>query len=98
MAMSQRPTFGDLLKRYRAAASLTQAALAERAQLSANAISALERGDRQAPRKETVALLAEALGLSEPEHAQFMAAARQRLVPRSPVSNEKHPILWPPLE
>jgi transcriptional regulator with XRE-family HTH domain/tetratricopeptide (TPR) repeat protein len=97
MAMPQRLTFGELLKRYRAAAHLTQDELAERAGLSAKAISALERGERQAPRRETVALLAEALRLSESERAQFIAAARQRPTPPSQTSPVEQPALWPPL-
>jgi transcriptional regulator with XRE-family HTH domain/tetratricopeptide (TPR) repeat protein len=97
MAMPQRLTFGELLKRYRAAIHLTQDELAERARLSAKAISALERGERQAPRRETVALLAEALQLTESEREQFIAAARQHsasLVSGTPAA---HPALWPPL-
>lgn len=39
-----RARFGALLKRYRLAAGLSQQALAERARLSARAISAYERG------------------------------------------------------
>jgi len=77
--MSSLPpaTFASLLRRYRQAAGLTQEELAERARLSVQAIGALERGDRRAPRKETIDLLAEALALTEPEHAVFEAAARQ---------------------
>src|SRR5215467_11673017 len=72
------PTFADLLRRYRQAAGLTQEELAERARLSVQAIGALERGDRRAPRKETINLLAEALSLTEPERTAFEATARQR--------------------
>lgn len=76
---SLRPsTFADLLRRYRQAAGLTQEELAERARLSVQAIGALERGDRRAPRKETVGLLAEALSLTESERGAFEVAARQR--------------------
>ncbi|HEV8192714.1 MAG TPA: hypothetical protein VGP82_14710, partial [Ktedonobacterales bacterium] len=65
--MSSLPpgTFASLLRRHRQAAGLTQEELAE-------------RGDRRAPRKETVNLLAEALSLTEPERATFYAIARQR--------------------
>ena len=78
--MSSLPptTFANLLRRYRQAAGLTQEELAERARLSVQAIGALERGDRRAPRKETIDLLAEALSLTEPERAVFEATARQR--------------------
>jgi branched-chain amino acid transport system substrate-binding protein len=52
--------------------------LAEHARLSVQAVGALERGDRRAPRKETVDLLAEALGLSGGERAAFADAAREQ--------------------
>ena len=69
-------SFGVLLKRHRAAAGLTQEALAERARLSVHAVSALERGVNQWPHADTVALLTAALALSEDERAAFTAAAR----------------------
>ena len=77
--MSTQPplTFGVLLRRYRLAAGLTQEELAERARLSLAAINTLERGARLAPRKETVALLAEALALTASERAELEAAARR---------------------
>ncbi len=74
-------TFGDLLRRYRLAAGLTQEELAERAHLSVDAIGTLERGERQTPRKETVQLLASALALSADDHALLEAAARRQRVP-----------------
>src|SRR5215471_15203153 len=77
MAAVPSPTFGTLLKRYRIAAGLTQEALAAQAGLSPRGISDLERGERRAPRKETVQLLAEALKLSAAERATLEAAARQ---------------------
>jgi transcriptional regulator with XRE-family HTH domain len=43
MASTQPPTFGQLLKRCRIAAGLTQEALGERAGLSARGISDMER-------------------------------------------------------
>lgn len=67
-------SFGTLLRRYRVAAGLSQEALAERAALSLDAVSALERGLRQTPRRETVQLLTAALDLSDAERAQFEAA------------------------
>ncbi len=68
-------------------AALTQEELAERARLSRKAISSLERGERQSPRKDTVELLATALGLSEDDHAALLAAARLR---------RALPGAWPP--
>jgi transcriptional regulator with XRE-family HTH domain len=75
-ASEHPPSFGDLLRRHRRAAGLTQAALAEQAGLSWRGINDLERGVRLRPRKETVALLVEALGLGGDERAAFVAAAR----------------------
>ncbi len=77
------PSFGDLLRRHRLAAGLTQEELAERAGLSARGISDLERGTRSVPRKDTLALLLDALRLPAPERATLLAAARRRAVPRS---------------
>jgi branched-chain amino acid transport system substrate-binding protein len=78
MTSGQPQTFGQLLRRHRIAADLTQEALAARAGLSARGISDMERGLRQAPYHDTVSRLAEALGLSPAERAQFAAAARGR--------------------
>ena len=73
---ADRASFGDLLRRLRSAASLSQEALAERASLSRRGISDLERGARQAPRLETVRLLADALSLSDVDRTALLAAAR----------------------
>ncbi|HEX6800700.1 MAG TPA: ABC transporter substrate-binding protein [Ktedonobacterales bacterium] len=70
-------TFADLLRHHRTAAGLTQEELAERANLSVDAISTLERGTRRKPRKDTVALLADALALPEEDRAALAAAARR---------------------
>jgi tetratricopeptide (TPR) repeat protein/transcriptional regulator with XRE-family HTH domain len=78
MTTAQITTFGDLLKCYRVAAGLTQEELAERARVSARGISALERGVNRTPRRETLAVLVEALGLSAPDRGALEAAARRR--------------------
>jgi non-specific serine/threonine protein kinase len=70
------PAFGALLRGYRRAAGLTHEALAERAGLSARAISDLERGVARAPRPASLRLLAEALGLAPEARAALAAAAR----------------------
>src|SRR5947207_11964553 len=75
--------FGDLLRRYRLAAGLTQEELAERAQVSPRAISDLERGARSRPWRETIQLLVDALGLAQPERVALEASAR---LPRAPVA------------
>jgi predicted ATPase/transcriptional regulator with XRE-family HTH domain len=51
---------------------LTQEQLAARAGISTDAIAALERGKRRAPRVATVKLLADALGLTESERVAFL--------------------------
>jgi predicted ATPase/DNA-binding XRE family transcriptional regulator len=67
--------FGEVLRRYRAAAGLTQEALAERAGLSRRGIADLERGARRLPRRVTLERLAEALGLDASQRARFGATA-----------------------
>ncbi|HEY4024985.1 MAG TPA: tetratricopeptide repeat protein, partial [Candidatus Dormibacteraeota bacterium] len=71
------PAFGELLRRHRLAARLTQEALAERSRLSLPAISALERGVRRNPYRTTVELLADALGLSPRQREELAAAVRR---------------------
>ncbi|MFN8665066.1 MAG: helix-turn-helix domain-containing protein [Thermomicrobiales bacterium] len=73
------PSFGDLLRRLRTEASLSQEDLAERAGLSVRGISDLERDLRHAPRLETVRLLADALAVTADERAALLAAARPDL-------------------
>jgi len=88
MATGQTPTFGELLKRYRMAAGLSQQQLAELASLSTRAVSALEQGTRQAPQRETVCLLATALSLTEQERTAFAASvSRRRKLPPSSTIN-----------
>ncbi|MGH2346907.1 MAG: helix-turn-helix domain-containing protein, partial [Chloroflexota bacterium] len=70
------PSFGALLRQHRQAARLTQEALAERANLTAQGISALERGLRQTPQRATLEMLIAALGLSGRRRAAFETAAR----------------------
>ena len=69
------PSFGTLLRQYRIAAGLSQEALAERARMSVNGVSALERGYRRTPQHETLALLAGALALDVERRREFEAAA-----------------------
>jgi non-specific serine/threonine protein kinase len=76
MGSGDSPPFGAALKRHRLAAGLTHEALAERAGLSARAISDLERGVARAPRPASLRLLAEALGLAPEARAALAVAAR----------------------
>jgi predicted ATPase/transcriptional regulator with XRE-family HTH domain len=86
----EQASFGAQLKRYRVAAGLSQEVLAERASVSVPAISAYERGLRQAPYRDTVALLAHALGLSTQEAAALEATvSRRRALP--PTQQPLHP-------
>ena len=78
----KRADFGTLLRRYRLAAGLTQEALAERAGVSLDGISALERGYRRSPQRDTLALLAGALALSDEQGRAFEAAAARPAFPR----------------
>jgi tetratricopeptide (TPR) repeat protein/transcriptional regulator with XRE-family HTH domain len=75
---------GSLLKRYRRASGLTQEALAERAGISADTISELERGVNLRPRQDTLDRLADALLLAPTERAHLQAAARGLLPPGEP--------------
>jgi predicted ATPase/DNA-binding XRE family transcriptional regulator len=82
-------SFATLLKRYRQQSGLTQEALAERARLSREAVSALERAERQYPRADTVELLAQALGLTGEGWAALHTAAKRPLRPRQ---NQPNPV------
>ena len=78
--MAEQPAmrFAGLLRQLRAEAGMTQEELAEAAKLSSRSVSDLERGINRTARKDTAALLAGALGLAEPVHDVFVAAARGR--------------------
>ncbi len=71
--------FGDLLRRHRQAAGLTQEELAARTGLSVRGLSDLERGARVTPRKDTLQFLVDALGLAGVEREKFVAAAGRRI-------------------
>jgi transcriptional regulator with XRE-family HTH domain len=73
--------FGDLLRRHRALGGMSQEELAQRARLSARAISDLERGVKRTPRRNTVRLLVE---LSGEARAAFVSAAREPSARPSP--------------
>jgi predicted ATPase/DNA-binding XRE family transcriptional regulator len=75
--------FGDLLRRHRATAGVTQEDLATRTGLTPQAIGLLERGKRRQPHAYTVQKLAEALELDGRDLSEFEAAARRSTTPRS---------------
>ncbi len=76
--LEQQSAFGDVLRRYRLLAGLTQEELAERAGVSERSINGMERGVQHVPRKDTIRLLADALQISSPDRSAFEAAARRR--------------------
>ncbi|MEV4259953.1 NB-ARC domain-containing protein [Kribbella sp. NPDC049584] len=80
-------TLSELLRTFRTRAGLTQAALAEKAGLSEQAISVLERGTRSRPRMDTISGLSKALDLTPAEADQFLAVARGKGThPRPPAT------------
>jgi predicted ATPase/DNA-binding XRE family transcriptional regulator len=81
-----------VLRRLREQAGLTQEELAERAGLSANAVSALERGVRNRPHRHTREALAIALGVTAAERADWDAAVAPRLA-RVPLPVAPSPLL-----
>lgn len=84
MSEPAAPTLSELLRTFRARAGLTQATLAERAGLSEQAISVLERGTRSRPRADTIRALTRALALTPAEADRFRTVARGKLgAPRS---------------
>jgi len=70
---------GELLRRCRVAAGLTQEELAEQAGLSARGLSDLERGVHRAPHQDTLQRLAQALRMNEVDRAKLLAAARHQV-------------------
>ena len=83
--------FGVALRRLRERAGLTQEQLAERAGISANAVSALERGIRRRPYRHTREALARALGLTAQERAAWddRVAARSLVGTSLPVASSR---------
>jgi len=77
-------SFAHQLRGWRERAGLTQEDLAERAGLTSNAISALERGERTHPYPNTVRALGHALGLSDAEVAALSASVPRRRATQQP--------------
>src|SRR5690554_5970325 len=82
----ESPEFGTLLRQHRTTAGFSQEALAERAGLSARAISDLERGVKVRPHPATMRALAEALELGQGDRAALAAASRPGHGAPAPVS------------
>jgi len=70
--------YAELLRQLRAERGMTQEELAAASGISPRTISDLERGINLTPRRATNELLADALGLTGPRRARFMAAGRRR--------------------
>ena len=86
--------FGDLLRRYREAAGLSQEVLAERAGLSSRGLLYLERGKHR-PYPSTLVRLAEALALAPEERESLAQAIRHTGIPATPGT---HAAAQPPVE
>src|SRR5918912_735873 len=83
---------GQLLRRFRRGAGLTQEELAERSGISARTVSDVERGLRDRVYRDTATRIAVALGMGPVDRAVFEAAARGRTPGSGP-----HPQLREPL-
>ncbi len=79
MTRRQDAPFGAQLRQLREAASLTQEELAERAGLTADGISALERGERRRPYPHTVRALAEVTGVEVEQLCAALTATAERV-------------------
>src|SRR3954471_700959 len=93
MTRSELPPIGQLLRRLRTAAALSQEELAERAGASVRAVSDLERGVHQAPRVETVRLLADTLRLGEHQRGELLAAARPAAIYSLALASDRSTLL-----
>jgi transcriptional regulator with XRE-family HTH domain len=82
----------SFMRDHRRAAGLTQEQLAERAGLSPRTISELERGGEHVPRRDTVALLVQALGLAGSDREAFEALVERRRRPRPRPALDRTPI------
>jgi predicted ATPase/DNA-binding XRE family transcriptional regulator len=88
--------FGDLLRRHRAAAGVTQEDLAGHTGLTPQAIGLLERGKRRHPHAYTVQKLAEALELEGRDLSEFEAAAKRSTTPPSRNHTPVYEVPTPP--
>lgn len=70
-------TFGEMVRRYRLAAGMSQEELAERAVLSVRTLCDLERGRTTRPYRQTVEALATALSLRDHDLDEFVRWSRQ---------------------
>jgi predicted ATPase/DNA-binding XRE family transcriptional regulator len=78
------PGFDAVLRSYRLRAKLTQEELAARAGIGVRTVRDLERGRASRPQRNTVELLAAALGLAGADRLGFLAAARGQQADTAP--------------
>jgi len=88
MAVDTQEGFGQLIRRRRVAAGLTQEELAERTGLSVRAIRDIERGITPKPHRSSVDLLMAALGLAQ--ESQSVAHPFSSLIPRQLPAAVRH--------
>jgi predicted ATPase/DNA-binding XRE family transcriptional regulator len=84
-------SFGSLLRQLRLERRLSQEELAERARMSVAAISAIERGSRQAPYRSSVDLLADGLAVDGEARARLHLLAQRRRKARALPSRVTRP-------
>jgi transcriptional regulator with XRE-family HTH domain len=89
-------TIGELIRRYRRMAGLTQEELGEKAELSVRAVRNLEQDKVYRPHRSTVERLALALSLNKKDTAHLMAAARTIGPSSTPVAVQADRADWPP--
>ena len=70
-------TLAGSIREFRTRAGLSQATLAERAELSVAALAAIEQGNRRRPSLHTLTALADALDLAAPERAALFKLAER---------------------
>lgn len=68
--------YGRMLRQHRLDRGLTQPQLAGRSRISVRTIRDIERGGCRRPRRETIRLMADGLGLAGRDRAEFEAAGR----------------------
>jgi non-specific serine/threonine protein kinase len=83
--------FAALLRQFRVRAGLSQQMLADRAMLSVQAVSALERGYRKVPYRETLERLEDALSLTPEARVALERAARRARSSRTAESEAPPP-------
>jgi len=90
VATFEAKTFGEMVRRYRRRAGLTQEELAERAEITSRGLAYLERGERS-PQPGTIRRLSQALDLSPEEHAALLRLAEGAAGLAAPTAASRSP-------